>query len=70
MYSGYDPANLMRIISAFESNLCLEVPGDAVAPGQMLEVWDCHGGNNQLWNYTVPAHNQCPVWALHGCEWR
>ena len=52
MSSGYDPVNLTRIITALKSNLCLEVPGDATVPGQMLQVWDCHGGNNQLWNYT------------------
>jgi hypothetical protein len=40
-----------RLISA-SSGRCLDVPGSATANGTRLQIWDCHGDPNQLWNHT------------------
>jgi hypothetical protein len=31
------------------SGRCLDVPGSTTAEGAQLIVFDCHGGNNQIW---------------------
>jgi hypothetical protein len=28
---------------------CIDVPGSSTAYYQRLQIWDCHGGDNQLW---------------------
>jgi Ricin-type beta-trefoil lectin domain len=30
--------------------LCLDVPNHATTAGARVEIWDCNGGANQLWN--------------------
>ena len=38
----------MRIVER-RSGRCLDVPGWSTADGTVLNLWDCTGGNNQLW---------------------
>ncbi|GAB3444708.1 endo-1,4-beta-xylanase [Actinophytocola sediminis] len=39
----------MRAVAA---NRCLDVPNQTTATGTQLNIWDCNGQPNQLWNYT------------------
>lgn len=34
------------------SDRCLDVPGAATEPGTRLQIWACHGGENQRWTHT------------------
>ncbi|MET0237723.1 MAG: PHB depolymerase family esterase [Kibdelosporangium sp.] len=31
---------------------CLDVPGQSTTPGTKVQIWDCHGGANQIWTAT------------------
>lgn len=31
---------------------CLDVPGQSIAQGTRLQIWDCHAGTNQAWTAT------------------
>jgi hypothetical protein len=44
------PATLVRAVGAGK---CLDVNGVSTTPGTQLQIWDCHGGSNQLWTRTV-----------------
>jgi hypothetical protein len=35
------------------SNRCLDVTGNNNADGTPVEIWDCHGGENQRWTSTA-----------------
>lgn len=35
---------------------CVDVPSSSTSPGQFLQVFHCHSGSNQLWQF-VPASN-------------
>ncbi len=43
-----------------QSNRCLDVAGASTANGTQVQLWDCHGGTNQLW--TVTASRQLMVY--------
>jgi poly(hydroxyalkanoate) depolymerase family esterase len=32
---------------------CLDVPGQSTTPGTRVQIWDCHGGANQIWTRTT-----------------
>lgn len=34
------------------SGRCLDVPSASTTDGTQLQLWDCHGGTNQQWEYT------------------
>ncbi|MET8144269.1 ricin-type beta-trefoil lectin domain protein [Sphaerisporangium sp. NPDC005288] len=36
-------------VTSVQSNLCLDVTGEATANGTLVEVWSCTGGANQRW---------------------
>ncbi|MDQ1017554.1 non-reducing end alpha-L-arabinofuranosidase family hydrolase [Streptomyces afghaniensis] len=42
------------------SGRCLDVPGANQTDGTNLQIWDCHGGNNQQW--TLTDNNQLTVY--------
>jgi poly(3-hydroxybutyrate) depolymerase len=35
------------------SGRCIDVPGSTSTNGTQVQLWDCHGGNNQRWTYTA-----------------
>ncbi|WP_413760656.1 endo-1,4-beta-xylanase [Streptomyces sp. MMBL 11-3] len=39
-------------IKGVGSGRCLDVPGSGTADGTQLQLWDCHSGANQQWEYT------------------
>ncbi|KAA0924729.1 endo-1,4-beta-xylanase [Streptomyces apricus] len=39
-------------IKGVGSGRCLDVPGSGTADGTQLQLWDCHSGTNQQWEYT------------------
>jgi len=44
--------NLISWPSIPGSNLmCLDDPGGSAQAGQFLELWSCHGGTNQRWQF-------------------
>jgi poly(hydroxyalkanoate) depolymerase family esterase len=44
------PGGAVRAVGAGK---CLDVPGATTATGTQLQIWDCHGGTNQLWTRTA-----------------
>jgi poly(hydroxyalkanoate) depolymerase family esterase len=40
-------------LRAVTAGRCLDVPGQATAPGTRTQIWDCHGGVNQQWTRTT-----------------
>ncbi|GAA2153784.1 MULTISPECIES: RICIN domain-containing protein [Glycomyces] len=40
-------------LHSVSANRCLDVPNSATATGTQVQIWDCHGGANQLWTYTA-----------------
>jgi poly(3-hydroxybutyrate) depolymerase len=44
------PAGQVRAVGAGK---CLDVPGATIATGTQLQIWDCHGGTNQIWTRTA-----------------
>ncbi|GII25991.1 glycoside hydrolase family 27 protein [Planosporangium mesophilum] len=47
------------VLRGVGSNRCLDDPNSSTANGVQVEIWDCHGGSNQLWTYT--GSNQLQV---------
>jgi hypothetical protein len=45
------PGGTNEIVGA-ASNRCLDVPNSSTTNGVQLQLWDCHGGNNQRWTRT------------------
>ncbi len=41
-----------RTIVGQQSGRCVDINGQATANGTQAQLWDCHGGVNQLWTYT------------------
>ncbi|GAA2564608.1 MULTISPECIES: endo-1,4-beta-xylanase [Streptomyces] len=39
-------------IKGVGSGRCLDVPDTSTADGTQLQLWDCHSGTNQQWEYT------------------
>jgi poly(3-hydroxybutyrate) depolymerase len=44
------PGGAVRAVGAGK---CLDVPGATTATGTQLQIWDCHGGTNQVWTRTA-----------------
>jgi len=34
------------------SGRCVDIPGSNTNDGTRLQLWDCHGGSNQMWSFT------------------
>jgi hypothetical protein len=39
-------------VRAVAAGKCLDVNGVTTVPGTQLQIWDCHGGSNQVWTRT------------------
>jgi non-reducing end alpha-L-arabinofuranosidase len=39
-------------VRAVASGKCVDVNGVTTTPGTQLQIWDCHGGSNQVWTRT------------------
>jgi hypothetical protein len=46
------PPTAQQLVNA-GSGRCLDVPGASTANGPQLQLWDCHGANNQRWTPTA-----------------
>lgn len=52
--SPYQFLNLFRgnlITSKADSSFCVDQAAGSTDAGLMIEIWNCHGGSNQLWIY-------------------
>jgi hypothetical protein len=47
-----------------QAPLCLDVRGGSTTDGAGVIVWDCHGGDNQLWLREYPAIGDDRQWFL------
>nr|WP_207211741.1 RICIN domain-containing protein [Promicromonospora panici] len=45
-------ASSTQVVGA-QSDRCLDVTGGSTANGTDVQLWDCWGGSNQRWTYTV-----------------
>jgi len=41
-------------IKSTNSGKCMDVPGGSPQTGLQMQQFDCHGGDNQLWSFSVP----------------
>ncbi|WP_312873149.1 extracellular catalytic domain type 1 short-chain-length polyhydroxyalkanoate depolymerase [Kibdelosporangium persicum] len=48
--AGGGSSGALRAVGAGK---CLDVPGQATTAGTRLQIWDCHGGPNQIWSHTA-----------------
>jgi hypothetical protein len=51
---GNPPSGRQNItVVGAQSGRCVDVPGFSTGNGTQVQLWDCHGGPNQRWTYTV-----------------
>lgn len=50
--SGGDGGGGTGPVRSAGAGRCLDVAGASTAPGARVQVWDCHGGANQVWTRT------------------
>jgi alpha-galactosidase len=53
------------LVFAPGSGRCLDVPGGSQTDGTQVEIWDCNGGGNQIWQHT--SGNQLTVYGGAKC---
>jgi poly(hydroxyalkanoate) depolymerase family esterase len=51
--SGGNPTPAGGPVRSVAAGRCLDVPGQSTTQGTHLQVWDCHGGTNQVWTATT-----------------
>lgn len=59
--------------SAIQSNvgaggLCLDIKGASTAEGAKVQSFQCHGGSNQSFNYSLSPGSDCPLDDLAGTK--
>jgi hypothetical protein len=58
-YVPYDDHQWHMIHNLGDPTKCLDVPGASTNPGIQLIVYDCHGGDNQLWTAEGSSVTNC-----------
>ncbi len=63
-FFGLSPATqpgATGVVRSVSAGRCLDVNGASTTSGTQLQVWDCHGGTNQVWTRT--ASDQLTVYS-------